>query len=310
MADELTTEKGPLETRAREATVSRDLGFRRHSRARSIKRCLCSRRRSASSFPFPRRDSTRTSMLHLQRHPFGVEAFFRRSLVLTYAVPAPILAPLAGPGLELDTYDEWAFLAIAMVQTEALRPKGLPTWLGRDFFLSGYRVFTRFVRPGKQTLRGLRILRSDTDRQSMVRLGNVFTHYKYRLANVEITSDETRLEIRTRTPQREADVHVIANLADSSAPLPPGSPFRTMEDARTFAGPLPYTFSYDERLKKMVVVRGLRKAWSPQAVVVDVKEASYLEHEPFRGADVRLANAFYVKDVPYAWKPGSLEELE
>jgi hypothetical protein len=249
-------------------------------------------------------------MLHsLQRHPFGVEAFFDRSLVLTYAVPKAAITPLVGPGLELDAYDDWGFLAIAMVQTRALRPRGVPAWMGRDFFLSGYRVFTRFVRPEKQTLRGLRILRSDTDRAAMVRLGNVFTHYGYRHAQVEIAADPTRLEIRVRTPEREADVHVVADLASRPAPLPAGSPFRTMDDARTFAGPLPYTFSYDEHAGKMVVVKGLRQAWDPQPVHVDVKEASYLERAPFAGADVRLANAFYVSDVPYAWKPGSLESL-
>src|SRR5262245_65075545 len=114
-----------------------------------------------------------------------------------------------------------------MVETQGLRPKGLPAWLGRDFFLSGYRVFSRVVRPGKQTLRGLRILRSDTDRAAMVRLGNVFTHYGYRHAQVEIAADTARLEIRVRTPEREADVHVVADLASRPAPLPTGSPFRT-----------------------------------------------------------------------------------
>jgi uncharacterized protein YqjF (DUF2071 family) len=245
----------------------------------------------------------------LRRHPFGVEAFFRRSLVVTYAAPASVLAPLAGPGLEIDAYDGQGFLAIAMVETRNLRPKGLPAWMGRDFFLSGYRVFTRFVRPGKQTLRGLRILRSDTDRATMVRFGNLFTQYRYSHADVEVTGDAARLEVRIRTAQREADLHVVADLASSPAPLPPGSPFRTMEDARTFAGPLPYTFSYDEDARKMVVVKGLRSSWDPQPVRVEVKEASYLERPPFVGAGVRLANAFYVKDVPYAWKPGVLEDL-
>jgi hypothetical protein len=245
----------------------------------------------------------------LRRHPLGVDAFFRRSLVLTYAVPRSILAPLVGPGLAVDAYDDWGFVAIAMVQTQGLRPRGLPKWLGRDFFLSGYRVFTRFVRPGKQTLRGLRILRSDTDRASMVHLGNLFTHYSYRLAKVDVTDDAERLEIRVRTPEREADVHVVADLTSRPAPLPPGSPFRTMEDARAFAGPLPYTFSYDERAEKMVVIKGLRQAWDPQPVRVEVKEATYLEHSPFAGADVRLANAFHVEAVPYAWKPGTLEAI-
>jgi hypothetical protein len=246
----------------------------------------------------------------LQRHPFGVQAFFRRSLVLTYAVPAATLEPLAGPGLVLDTYDAWGFVAIAMVQTEALRPKGLPAWLGRDFFLCGYRVFTRFARTGKQTLRGLRILRSDTDRASMVRLGNLFTRYGYQRANVDVTADSSRLEIRTRSTPGDADLHVLADLESRPAPLPSGSPFRTMDDARSFAGPLPYTFSYDERAKKMVVVKGLRQAWDPQPVRVDVKQATYLDRAPFAGADVRLANAFYVEQVPYAWKPGTLESIE
>jgi len=249
-------------------------------------------------------------MLHfLQRHPFAVEAFFQRSLVLTYAVPTSILAPLAGPGLELDTHGEWGFLAIAMVETRDLRPRGLPRWLGRDFFLSGYRVFTRFVRPGKQTLRGLRILRSDTNRATMTHLGNLFTHYNYRQAKVAVKSDEDRLEIRIGTPDREADLHVTADLKSCPAPLPARSPFQTMDDARSFAGPLPYTFSYDERARKMVVIKGLRQAWDTEPIYVDVKEATYLERPPFAGADVRLANAFYVKDVPYAWKPGTLEEI-
>lgn len=249
-------------------------------------------------------------MLHaLQRHPFGVEALFERSLVLTYAVPAPVLAPLAGRGLELDVYDDWGFLAIALVETRHLRPRGLPTWLGRDSFLSGYRVFTRFVRPGKQPLRGLRILRSDTDRGSMVRLGNVFTRYGYRHAAVETTIDAERYEVRIRTAGREADLHVVADLTTVPAPLPTGTPFRTMEDARRFAGPLPYTFSYDEHTEKMVVVKGLRSAWNPQPVRVEVKEASYVERAPFTGADVRLANVFYVSDVPYAWRPGVLEAI-
>jgi hypothetical protein len=245
----------------------------------------------------------------LRRHPFAVEAFFRRSLVVAYAVPAAALAPLVGPGLELDTYDDWGFLAIALVQTEGLRPRALPRFLGRDFFLSGYRIFTRFARPGKQSLRGLRILRSDTDRATMARFGNIFTHYRYCHAKVDVIEEAQRLEVRVVTPGREADFHVVADLSSMPAPLPPGSPFRSLNDARAFAGPLPYTFSYDEAAKKMVVVKGLRQAWDPKPVRVDVKEATYLDRAPFTGADVRLANAFFVSEIPYAWKPGSLEEI-
>jgi len=243
----------------------------------------------------------------LRRHPFGVEAFFRWSLVLTYALPADRLAELIGPGLEIDAYDQWGFLAIALVQTEALRPRGLPAWLGNDFFLSGYRIFTRFHRRSGPTLRGLRILRSDTDRRRMAVLGNLFTHYHYRRARLDAHAAPGRLEIALRTARREADLHVVADLASRPAPLPASTPFRTMEDALTFAGPLPYTFSYDEAAGKMVLIKGVRKAWDPVSVAVDVREASYLEQPRFAGA--RLASAFYLENVPYAWRPGSLEAI-
>lgn len=252
----------------------------------------------------------RTCLLRsLRRHPFAVDAFFRRSLVLTYAVHRAALTDLVGPGLQLDTYEEWGFLAIALVQTEDLRPHGVPRWLGRDFFLSGYRIFTRFVRPGHPTLRGLRILRSDTDRTMMARLGNVFTHYGYRVAKVAVAAEPDRLEVTIRTPGREADLHVIADLASMPAPLPERTPFRSIEDARSFAGPLPFTFTYDERLGKMVVIKGIRQAWDPRPVRVEVREATYIDRSPFREAGVRLANAFYLENVPYAWKPGTLEDL-
>jgi hypothetical protein len=61
----------------------------------------------------------------LKNHPFAVEAHFDSSLVLTFAVPKEQLQNLIPECLELDTFqDKWAFIAIAMVQTSDLRPKG------------------------------------------------------------------------------------------------------------------------------------------------------------------------------------------
>ena len=39
----------------------------------------------------------------LKRHPLPVQAWFRHSLVLTYAFPRNLLQPLLPPGLELAT---------------------------------------------------------------------------------------------------------------------------------------------------------------------------------------------------------------
>src|SRR5205807_7693392 len=126
-------------------------------------------------------------------------------LVLTYAFPAQVLEPLLPPGLILDTHKGFGFLAIAMVQTESLRPSFCPKILGQDFFLSGYRIFARYKTKAGRTLRGLRILRSDTNRRLMVFFGNCLTHYNYRLAKVAFEEGEHQLEIQLRTPKSEAD---------------------------------------------------------------------------------------------------------
>jgi hypothetical protein len=242
-------------------------------------------------------------MLHLlRRHPIPVSAFFRHSLVLTYALPPEILQPLLPKGLVLDLFRGHAFLAIALVQTERLRPSFLPAAMGQDFFLSGYRIFTRLDNAA-QSKRGLRILRSDTDRRTMACVGNLLTHYNYRLCETELKTTSGELHWIIRTPRAEADLEVVARLTDGPG-LPDGSPFSSLAEARRFAGPLPYTFDYEEATDSIIGIRAIRQQWEPRAVAVDVRRNTFLEQEPFLGAGPILANAFYVHDVPYRWEQG------
>ncbi len=243
-------------------------------------------------------------MLHayrLKRHPLPVSAFFRHSLVLTYAFAPEILRPLLPEGLVLDTFRGHAFLAIALVQTERLRPSFLPAFLGRDFFLSGYRIFTRLDR-GAQSKRGLRILRSDTDHRWMVLAGNLLTHYNYQLCRATLEEREGQLHWTIRTPRGDADLDVV--VVGPASACPRGSPFDNLDEARRFAGPLPYTFDYEAETHSIVVIRALRQEWDPQPVAVEIRQNTFLEREPFCKAAPLLANAFHVRDVPYQWLRG------
>jgi hypothetical protein len=243
----------------------------------------------------------------LKRHPLPITAHFEHVLVLTYALPENVLAPLLPPGLELDTYDGHAFLAVATVQTRDLRPSFLPRAFGRNFFLTGYRVFTRFKTAEGKVLRGLRILRSDTDNPSMVTWGNRLTRYGYRKAEVECTKANGELHMKVVTPNAEADLELTGNIAGIPGPLPPGSPFPNVETARKFAGPLPYTFDYEAETHSMIVVLGRRTKWNPQPLEVQVHRNTFLESAPFSQCDAVLANAFYIEDVPYSWDRGCRE---
>ena len=239
----------------------------------------------------------------LKTHPFAVEAFFEHSLVLTFAVPRAELAALLPAPLVPDTFaDDWGFLAVALVQTRHLRPKGFPAWLGQDFFLIGYRAFVRYPSPTGKRLRGLYILRSETDKRRMTFLGNLMTHYRYHTVDIAQQHKTNRLRIESQ----QANFHVTLAPSAPDVPLPALSPFATWAEARRFAGPLPFTFSADAAAGTMLIVEGVREHWQPQPVAVESYKVGLFEQLGF--SQLRLANAFAVRDIAYSWKKGRTEQ--
>jgi hypothetical protein len=239
----------------------------------------------------------------LKNHPFAVEAFFESSLVLTFAVPKEQIQHLIPECLTLDTFDDkWAFIAVAMVQTKALRPKGFPEWMGNDFFLIGYRVFVRFTNQAGRNLRGLYILKSETDKKKMEFFGNIFTHYNYATTDIhqstrdgitEISSVKSGFKLRVEREDEE------------SVPLPQDSPFADWKEARRFAGPLPFTFTYNADKHEVLIIEGVRENWKPAPVKVLDYHFTFIDNLNLH--DARLANAFIIRNIPYYWKKGKIE---
>ena len=160
----------------------------------------------------------------LKNHPFAVEAFFKSSLVLTFAIPKEQIQHLIPECLQLDTFNnKWAFIAVAMVQTENLRPKGIPQFFGSDFFLIGYRVFVRFTNNAGKNLRGLYILKSETDKKKMQFFGNIFTHYNYTTTDISQVKQGGAIEISSI---KSGFKILVENNRNDNTLLPGGSPFR------------------------------------------------------------------------------------
>src|SRR5690606_28875304 len=169
----------------------------------------------------------------LKKHPFAVEAFFESSLVLTFAVPKEELQNLIPECLKLDVFQEkWAFVAIAMVQTKDLRPKGLPKFMGNDFFLIGYRIFVRYTNSAGKNLRGLYILKSETNKKKMEFMGNLFTHYNYTTTDIFQSSKTHFKEITSK----KSNFNLTIDSTQELISLPENSPFSDWKEARRFAG--------------------------------------------------------------------------
>ncbi|WP_202912285.1 hypothetical protein [Sphingobacterium olei] len=131
--------------------------------------------------------------------------------------------------------------------------------------------------------------------------GNIFTHYNYTTTDVkqinqlrgkEIFSIKSKFQIRIGDTEEQIS-------------LPEHSPFADWKEARRFAGPLPFTFTYNKETKEVLIIEGVRQNWLPNPVKVidynfDFLNTLKLEH-PI------LANAFIIKNIPYHWKKGKKE---
>lgn len=238
----------------------------------------------------------------LKSHPFPVAAFFESTLVLTYAVPKEEIAHLLPPCLMPDTWnDKWAFIAVAMVNTKNLRPKGFPSFMGHDFFLTGYRIFARYTTSKGKRLRGLYILKSETDKRKMVFLGNIFTHYSYELTDIALSRGDSGITVFSG----RSDISLEVQWSGKEAILPSHSPFNDWKEARRFAGPLPFTFSYDPKNNQVLIIEGVRENWTPRPVNVIKSSIGFIDKLNLK--DIVLANAFVVHDIPYSWKKGKTD---
>jgi hypothetical protein len=240
-------------------------------------------------------------MFSLKNHPFAVEAFFESSLVLTFAIPKEKLFPLIPKCVTLDLFkDKWAFIAVAMVQTKNLRPKGFPTYIGNDFFLIGFRVFVRFTNSQGRHLRGLYIMKSETDKAKMSFFGNFFTHYHYTTTDILHKRKGNLMEVLSL----KSGLNIQVDLSHGAG-LPEGSPFENWKEARHYAGPLPFTFTFNEKTKEVLIIEGVRENWVPAPVAVINQQIGFMNRPDFKEAV--LANAFIIENVPYFWKKGKIE---
>ncbi|MEP7076810.1 MAG: DUF2071 domain-containing protein [Acidobacteriota bacterium] len=242
----------------------------------------------------------------LKNHPFAVDAFFETSLVVTFAVPNAEVRHLLPECLEPDTFgDRWAFIAVAMVQTKDLRPKGFPAFMGSDFFLIGYRVFVRFTDKTGRSVRGLYILGSATDKKKMEFFGNIFTHYNYTTTDIDRKTANGVTEIRSEKSRFNI---AFEETGDAPVALPEGSPFLDWKEARKFAGPLPFTFTYNAPSGTVLIIEGVRQNWKPSPVKVIGHQFAFVDDLGL--SEVRLANAFMIRDIPYHWKKGRIEKWD
>lgn len=132
-------------------------------------------------------------------------------------------------------------------------------------------------------------------------LGNIFTHYNYATTDIQ----QTKADNQTIIKSVKSGFRIVTEEPDKETGLPDGSPFADWSEAKKFAGPLPFTFTYDEKTKEVLIIEGVRQQWKPTPVKVTAYDISFIKQLPF--SNPVLANAFVIRNIPYYWKKGKKE---
>jgi hypothetical protein len=129
-------------------------------------------------------------------------------------------------------------------------------------------------------------------------MGNIFTHYNYSTTDIDIAENSAGIVIQSK----KSRLNIELDHSTADIPLPKASPFTDWKQARRYAGPLPFTFTYNEQTKEVLIIEGVRNNWTPKPIQVIKEQVGFIDELGVK--DIRLANAFVVSDIPYFWKKG------
>jgi hypothetical protein len=104
----------------------------------------------------------------------------------------------------------------------------------------------------------------------------------------------------------KSNFNIVVDTVEEEISLPKNSPFADWKQARRFAGPLPFTFTYNSDTKEVLIIEGVRQNWTPKPIKVIEYNISFLKSLNLN--ETVLANAFIIKEIPYYWKKGKKEQ--
>lgn len=224
----------------------------------------------------------------------------RRILVNFRAKPAVIARLLPSP-FRPKVVHGYAIVGICLIRLEQLRPKGLPAAIGISTENAAHRVAVEWEEGGV-TREGVFVARRETNTPAIALTGGRIFPGEHHLAQFAITDTGAKVELKITTEDRLADVHVVAQAADT---VMPGSIFKTLAEASQFfcAGSLGYSPNHRTGEIEVMELRTLK--WEMQPLQVEqAYSAWFADKARFPEGAPELDSAFIMRGIEHEWHAG------
>jgi hypothetical protein len=228
-----------------------------------------------------------------------LSGIIKRRMLINFRVDAAVMQKFLPAPFRPKLHRGFAIAGICLIRLEAIRPKGLPAFLGFSSENAAHRIAVEWGGPSGEMNEGVFIPRRDTgSRLNHLAGGRIFPG-QHHWATFLVLDDGSHVDFTMQSHDKTVSVQVRG--FDSDA-LPPSSCFASLAHSSDFfkCGSLGYSVTHDARC-----LDGLRlktEDWRVKALTVEQVESSFFaDSSLFPAGSVEFDHALIMRDIPHEW---------
>ena len=230
---------------------------------------------------------------------------------LNYRVDPAALSRLLPPPLEPELHRGHAWVQVLMSSLRDMRPQGLPSLFGVNFYQVSYRAAVTYRNASGELRRGGYFIRSETNDAVMRAVGNTlaeFAFHDFGGANMVMLRHGDRLTLGVE-PQRP-NGRLFAELATPGGLEPPSGSVWT--DLEQLQGPLVEcydAYGVDREAGFLYTLTIDRDPWKARFVEPDSLYCEYFDTGPL-GSVAEYDSCLHIPRCGYRWRPLRREAID
>lgn len=240
------------------------------------------------------------------RLPITMKTTFQDVLLLTYAVPPPLLEALLPAYIHPYVRNNRSYISIVVGNMRGMRLSLLPEFLGANYYQIVYRAVVCLRDLEGQEHIGVFFLRSDSNDSVMSYFGNRLTEFRFHYFHtgaIALFQRHQELLVSVKTADQQGDlVASLRNLgpADHFQPAPG---FATVIEEKDTLVQLFHAYAYDPLHQVVYDLEIERGEWSLQRLEMLNYFSAFFQERPFPLDIAMPISHLYIQECSYIWKP-------
>jgi len=242
----------------------------------------------------------------VRRLPISMKTTFQDVLLLTYAVPPPLLATQLPAAIHPYIHNGLSYISIVVGNMRGMRPGMLPEFLGTNYYQIVYRAVVCLRDLEGHERMGVFFLRSDSNDPVMSYFGNRLTEFRFhyfQTGTIALYQRNQELLVSVETADKQGDLVAYLHNQGPAEHLQPAPGFATVTEEKATLVQLFHAYAYDPARALVYDLEIERGEWSLQRLEMLDSFSVFFKEHPFPPGTTQPISHLYIQECTYIWKP-------